>query len=249
MLYILFGFYLFFSQKSILYHPDNQDFKRCSGFKDYQKLEANGTRFYFKEGQGDDVIVYYHGNAGSACDRSYARAVFEQSDASLIFVEYAGYSNDDVNPSEELILNDVENIHNYIYEKDYEEVTVYGQSIGSGAASYHAGLGDVENLILVSPFSSLEKVAQSKYVIYPASILLTKEYDNVKWLKDYHGRLLIIHGDSDSIIPEKFSKELYQSIPSLEKEYILIEERGHNDIWLSANFKRQIIQFIKSDQE
>ena len=90
----------------MIYYPDNQDFYGCEGFKDYEKINFNGTRFYLFE-QSDSVLVYYHGNAGSACDRSFLKDIFEQSNHTLVFVEYAGYSNDTKKPSVVLFLKDV----------------------------------------------------------------------------------------------------------------------------------------------
>jgi len=248
IVYILFGLFLFFNQKSILYYPNNQDFNQCNGFSDYEKMNFNGTRFYFKQGTQDKVIVYYHGNAGSACDRSYLKSTFEQSNASLIFVEYTGYSDDNVKPSKKLILKDVENIHEYIAEKNYKNIIVYGQSIGSGAASYHAYLGKVNDLILATPFSKLVDVVQSKYIIYPAFILLREKYDNIKWLENYEGSLLIVHGDNDLVIPNKFSQDLFEDISNKNKNYVLIEGKGHNDIWSSSLFQNTIKDHINGAQ-
>ncbi len=232
----------------MLYYPSNQDFGQCNGFNNYKKINFNGTRFYFKQGTRNSVIVYYHGNAGSACDRSYLKSIFEQSNASLIFVEYTGYSNDNVEPSKNLILKDVQNIHKYIAEKNYNTVIVYSQSIGSGAASYHAYLGDVDYLILVTPFSRLVDVVQSKYIIYPTFILLRERYNNVKWLENYKGSLLIVHGDNDLVIPNRFSKELFENVPNKNKKYVLIKDRGHNDIWFSSLFQKTIINYINEVQ-
>jgi len=141
LVYTLFGLFLFFNQRSMLYYPDNQDFSQCPGFSGYELMESGRTRFYFKPGAGDRLIVYYHGNAGSACDRSSVKSFFEQSNASLIFPEYAGYSGDSVKPSRKLILVDVENIRDFIAGRSSDSVVIYGQSIGLAAASYHASLG------------------------------------------------------------------------------------------------------------
>ncbi|MBT7088384.1 alpha/beta hydrolase, partial [bacterium] len=241
LVYLIFGLFLFFNQKSILYYPNNQDFENCDGFDDYEKINFKGTRFYYKQGSLDDVIIYYHGNAGSACDRSYFRSVFEESDNSIIFVEYAGYSDDDRKPSKKLILQDVDNIYDFMSENSFENVIVYGRSIGSGAASYHTSLGNVDSLILVTTFSKLADVAKSRYTIYPASIMLGEKYDNIKWLENFEGNIIIIHGDSDSIIPHKFSQKLFDALTTEKKEYVLIEGKGHNNIW-SSSFRNKIIE-------
>lgn len=245
IMYILFGLFLFLNQNSMLYHPNNQIFEECSGFKDYEKLDYNGTRFYFKPRSMEKVIIFYHGNAGSACDRSFFKSVFEQSNASLIFVEYAGYSNDNRKPSKKLILKDVKNINTFVQDNSFINITIYGESIGSGAASYHSYIGDVNNLIFVSPFSRLVDVAQSKFIIYPVSLILKENYDNIKWLQNYENNIIIFHGDKDLVIPSRFSKKLFEKIPTNNKKYILIEGKGHNDIWGSSVFKNKLIEHIE----
>lgn len=244
IIYVSVGLLLYFGQKSLLYHPNNQDFNTCEAFKDYQKINSNGTRFYFKQGSNDNVIVHYHGNAGSTCDRAFTRPMFEQFNTSIIYVEYAGYSNDIVSPSKELILKDAKNIHDFIQKNEFTNVIVFGQSLGSAAASYQTSLGNVDHLILVTPFSTLQEVAQSMYKIFPASILLTENYDNIKWLQENENNLLIMHGDNDRIIPHKFSKNLFNKVPTDNKKYVLIEGSGHNDIWSSTKFQNTLNDYL-----
>lgn len=241
--YFIFGILLFLNQKSMLYYPNNQNFDNCIGFNEYEKINYKGTRFYFKQ-NSQNILVYYHGNAGSACDRSYLKSIFEESNYSLIFVEYAGYSADGKSPSKESIQNDVRNVNDFLIDKSFNNITILGESVGSGAASYHASFGDVDNLILITTFSSLQEVAQSKYIIYPASVLLTEKYDNIEYLKDFNGRILVIHGDNDKVIPHKFSKILFNSLSSKQKEYVLIHGYGHNDIWGSDITIEKVSQFL-----
>jgi uncharacterized protein len=248
IIYVLFGIYLFLDQKSMIYFPDNRDFEKCSGFNDYEKRNYEGTRFYYKAGKKDTVIVHYHGNAGSACDRSFLKSTFEKLNNSVIFVEYAGYSNDSRKPSISLILKDVENVRKFIQENKFKKVIVFGQSIGSGPASYQAFLGNVNSLILVTPFSSMKDLVQSQYKIYPASLLLTEKYNNVKWLQSFVGNLIILHGDSDLAIPNYFSRKLFDAVPTEDKEYVLINGKGHYDIWDSKEMEEKIVKFIDKNK-
>ncbi|MFC1756459.1 hypothetical protein ACFLY1_00730, partial [Patescibacteria group bacterium] len=73
------------------------DFKSCTFFQDSQKINIGGTRAYYKE-NSKKLILFYHGNAGSACDRSFLRDEFQKLGYSYIFVEYTGYSNDSRKP-------------------------------------------------------------------------------------------------------------------------------------------------------
>lgn len=236
---------MFLFQRSLIYFPTPQDFYSCEGFKDYKKVAENGTSFYLKEQNPNNLIIYYHGNYGSACDRSFYKDVLEKTGNSLIYVEYAGYSDSKQKPSKELILKDIENINNYIKNNNYKNITVYGQSVGGGAASYHASIAKVNNVVLTSPFSTLKELAQSKYPFYPVGILLKENYNNIEWLKDFKGNVLILQGNKDRIIPPKFSKKLFDSLKAKNKEYKIIEGKGHNDIWQSEEFQNTLVDFIK----
>jgi len=121
---------------------------------------------------------------------------------------------------------------------------VYGQSIGSGPASYHASLGGVDSLILVSGFSSLADIARKKFKIYPVSLILKENYPNTKWLSNFKGHIKIFHGDDDPVVSHKFSKKLYDNLYIEKKDYVLIEDAGHNDIWDSEKFKKLLMRFI-----
>lgn len=243
--YVIFGLILFFGQKSMIYFPDNQDFYSCSGFADYQTITYNSTRFYYKDVSEKNVTVFYRGNAGSLCDRAAFRPFVETEGRSMIFVEYAGFSNDSRSPSKELILEDVRNIVSFIRGKQYENVTVIGESLGSGAASYHASIGDVDRLALITPFSSIRDVGEHKFPFFPISLILTQNFDNVKWLKEYSNSVIILHGDEDLIIPYKLAVKLYESLATEHKEFVSLKGYGHNSVWNSPKFRTELAEFLK----
>lgn len=244
IIYLVFGVILYFNQRSMIYFPSYQDFYKCEGFDNYEKIDYNGTRFYFKQ-RNENVIVYYHGNAGSACDRSQNKFIFEKTNNSLIFVEYAGFSNDNRKPSKELILNDVKNINNFIEEQRFKKIIIYGESLGSAVGSYHAKIGNIEHLILVTPFSSIKDIAKSQFPYFPVNLILKENYDNIKWLSNYEGKITILHGNKDSVVPAKFSKKLYENLKTENKQYILIEGFNHNDLWLSNEFNDKLFEVLK----
>lgn len=244
LIYLLFVFFIYFQQRNIIYYPDDQDFYNCPNFNDYQAINYSGTRFYFKE-LSENVIVHYHGNAGSACDRSFLKPYLESSNYSIIFVEYAGYANDYKKPSKKLILKDVENMVDFIDKNNFKKVVVFGESIGSGPAAYHSYISKVDSLVLISPFYDLKSLAKFHYPIFPVSILLKDNYDNKKWLSNFKGNLLIFHGQLDLIIPYRFSKKLYNSVAGLNKEYVLLSNIDHNSIYNSNIFYEKLLEFLK----
>lgn len=250
--YIVTAAMLFFNKTSYIYFPDKTDFYACSYFTEGEKIEHNGTRMYYKParrqgGQNSkELVVLYHGNAGSACDRTLYASYFDRHNISYILVEYAGYAGDKRKPSRELILGDVDNIINLLETLDYDRLTLLGESIGAGAATHHAALKEPDKMILISPFTKLSDVARIHYPFYPAkSFLLQEDYDNVEPLSDYRGALLIISGQDDHIIPYSMSEELY-NIAKLAspKELMPVPGAEHNDLFIHDEVFEKIIEFI-----
>lgn len=241
--YLLGGVYLFYQQRTFVYQPELQMFDDCTGFEEYEKVNYQGTRFYLKP-QSENVLVYYHGNAGSACSQSSVKKQFEATGYSLLFVEYAGYSNDLSAPSKDLLLNDVQNISDYVTARDYKKIIVYGQSLGSGAASYHAHIGRVDGVILLSPFSRLQDVAQDHFKIYPVALLFTEKFDNIAMLKNFKGPVLIFHGDQDRVILPEQSAKLFSELSTDDKQYIVVPEKNHFNMWGAEIVPKQILHFV-----
>lgn len=229
LVYLGFGLVLFFFQRHFVYYSDKQNFNSCSGFADSQSVNANETRAYYKN-NSKKLLVFYHGNAGSACDRSFLKNEFEKLDYSYIFVEYAGYSNDSRTPSKESLMKDAENINEFLKTTNHEKLVLAGESLGAAIAAYHSSFAREDQLLLISPFYKMEDVAREHYPMYPVSFLLREKYDISRWTGDIN-QVEIIHGAKDKIIPATQGKKLFESIESANKKFVEIKDASHNDIY------------------
>ena len=243
--YISFGTLLTLNQEKVVYQPFPQDFNSCERFTNAEKVTFNGTRMYVHN-TDKPVAVLYHGNAGSACDRDLYANLFTQAGYSYVIVEYAGYSNDSRTPTHNLVKEDVRNVVEYLDSKNISNISIVGESIGTGAASYHASLQAPEKLILVSPFTDLYDIARNRFWFYPTSLLVDNAFDNQAALQNYESKLLIIHGSKDSIIPFKLGKELFDGL-SAEKEFVTIEGAGHNDLFSYQQTHVVIQEFLTQE--
>ena len=242
--YLIFGVLVSYYQESIIYLPNSQDFAHCPGLEGAQNLTSNGTRLYFKE-VGQKIVVIYHGNAGSACDRAYLASFFENAGYSYVVTEYTGYSNDKTPPSHAAIKADVRHTIDFIEKHGFTDVTVFGESIGTGVASYHISQKPPTSVILVSPFTNLIDVARNRFWYYPVSLLVTNAFDNEELLTLYHGRLLILHGTEDSIIPTQLGKRLFEKVNTPNKKLVLIEGAGHNTMYEFPDTIASMEEFIR----
>lgn len=244
--YIIFGFILFLFQEKYIYFPNEQDFYKCPGFADAEKINLQGTRFYYKY-ISDTLVVFYHGNAGSACDRAFFKSIFEKNKYSYIFVEYAGYSNDKKIPNKNRILQDVVRVNEFIKNKSPKKIILMGESIGTGPAAFHSTLFPADKIILINPFNQLVEVAQKHYPYYPVKLLFRNNFENDVWLKTFGGEILLLHAGNDSIIPLSSSKKLYNFLINKNKkiQYVVVGA-DHNDIYDFELTWETLNKFIKT---
>jgi uncharacterized protein len=242
--YIVTATMLFFNKTSYIYFPDKTDFYTCPYFTDMEKIQHNGTHMYYKQ-NGRELVVLYHGNAGSACDRTLYASYFDAHNISYILVEYSGYAKDNRKPSRELILRDVDNVISLLKTLDYDKLIILGESIGTGVATEHSALKEPDRMILISPFTRLSDIARIHYPFYPAWFLLEEDYNNIEPLSRYKGALLIISGKDDQTIPYSMSEELYNIAETASyKELIPVLNAEHNDLFIYNEFFEKIIEFI-----
>ena len=242
--YILFGALLFVYQRHYIYFPSKQDFNACANLpSDVEKITYEGTRMYVHKAT-DSWVVIYHGNAGSACDRSYYLDYFDARKYSYIIVEYAGFSNDSESPSQDAWMKNVRDADDYLKAQKAAKKIVIGESLGTALASYHSYIDRPDRLILISPFDSLEHVSQSMYWFYPIKLMLHDKYPSATWLADAD-HVLIIHGSDDDIVPIRFGRSLFDAISGADKTFVTVPGAGHNDIHDFNLTKESINRFFR----
>ena len=177
--YFLFGLFLYFNQTNMMFFPNSQVFNACENLDYTQKIKHNTTQLYYYQDKTNtnDLIIYYHGNAGAACDRFEIANKLKQNNISFILVEYAGYSGDKTKINQNNLNQNVHDVIDFTNSKNYKNIILGGTSLGSGFVSYHASLQTPHKIFLISPFDSLLNLAQSKYLLYPAKLLL--KYENL----------------------------------------------------------------------
>jgi acetyl esterase/lipase len=246
--YIGLGVVLYIRQDNMLFFPDQTPFAQCSDFSHAEIVDMEGTRGYFiPHGTSTDVLVFYHGNGGRACDRSPYETVALNSGYSILLVEYTGYAGDGQSPSTAHVLRDVERANRWVNNRHPKHIAIVGESIGTGAASYHSSLANPEKLALVAPFDRLSSAAFDVYPVYPIRLLLHVDLDNEKWAKSA-GSVLIIHGTKDPVIRFARGKALFDSLPQVNKQFIELPGATHEDALSSDKTLFAITQFLKGDK-
>jgi len=190
----------------------------------------------------DKAIIYFGGNAESV---AFSANDFKKEfkNHAVYLVNYRGYGKSTGHPSEKANYSDALKIYDE-FENKHENIIVIGRSLGSGVATYLASKRDISKLVLVTPFDSIERVAQSKFIIFPMSILLDQKYLSINRVKDIKAKSLVLIAENDEIIPFKNSQKLVNKFPSGQIDTVIIKNSNHNTISDSDSYFESIRGFI-----
>ncbi len=151
--------------------------------------------------------------------------------------DYRGYGLSGGQPTFASMATDAHRIFNY-YDKMLQKdgysgrVYVMGRSLGSQSAMELAAnySEKIRGLIIESGFIQNSRLL--KHLDLPFKPPAISEFENASI--DHIGRitipLLIIHGDSDILIPHIEAETIFDYIGSRDKKMVTIEGAGHNDI-------------------
>ncbi len=237
LLYLSLLFAFFYFQEIFIFSPDREPdnlTRDCSFLDKYEELLPFGddqTKFYLKNNNESKLLVFYHGGVGDLCYRKNIAKALESLDYDILLVEYKSYHNDLIEPSKESIKDDVENTITYIKNNKYKDISLFGVGLGTGIVGLHIeeSKSNVNKIVLISPFDSLSNALQRKIKIIPVNFLLTNDFENEKYFKNYKGEVLIIAGDNDKNISPVLSKKLQQLIGNNAK-FVLVENTKHYEL-------------------
>lgn len=248
-LYIGGFFFSSWAQELLIYPSPNRTNAACDREIAENIVQHDKTTlFHHHISDTDTVVVFYHGNGNIVCDMTFLIDIFNENEISYIFVEYPGYNNDGVKATHAGVLSSVRETVDYIDEWGYENVYVIGQSIGTGAATYHASLQETEKLLLLSPFTTLTNVVDQMVPIYPRFVIakyLDDQFNNLERLKSYAGELVIVHGTKDIVIDDSQGRELFDAASTEMKEYYSVDGYGHADLTQSQEMQDAVGNIVR----
>jgi uncharacterized protein len=200
LLYFLAAVFLYFFQRKFIYLP-----QKGAGVVYEKEIEIrNGEtvlRGWVVNEEKDKAVLYYGGNAESI---EYNIPLFKDifSDYTVYLICYRGYGASDGSPTEAGLYKDAVHVYDEIKSK-HNNISLIGRSLGSGVATYVASKRPVDKLVLITPFDSIEKVAQQIFWMFPMSILLKDKYESDRHVKEITSETMIMVAENDEVIPRK----------------------------------------------
>jgi len=233
---------MYFLQDYFIYYPDRTDFKliekvaKNSSFRiwpdDVESYRGFVSPMESEKARG--TIIVFHGNAGSALDRSYYVHALGRLGYRVILAEYPGYGSRPGKPGETQFTADaIETIR--LATKEFgHPLFLLGESLGCGVVAAAVAQSDIsiDAVGLITPWDSLLNLARHKYWFLPVRWMLKDTYDNVANLADYRGPVAMIIAEQDEIIPPRLANRLYETLRQ-PKRLWTFPKTGHNS-WPSG---------------
>ena len=259
LIYSLLLLIVFLFQRKMIYFPDTYsieeqqqladqaDLKLWPSTADYRGLIAKTSASIVK-----GTVIVFHGNAGSATDRTYYPNALEKQGYRVILAEYPGYAARNGAPSEQALISDGIETAKQALNDFGGPIFLWGESLGSGVAAgiVHSGQVPIKGIVLITPFDSLANVAQQHYWFFLAKWLIRDKFDNIKNLRDYSGNTAMLLATQDEIIPNKYSLKLFESLNQRKKLWTF-NDAGHNTLPLAQELPwwQEVMQFITDQNE
>jgi alpha-beta hydrolase superfamily lysophospholipase len=189
----------------------------------------------------DGVVFFLHGNAGNLESWFVNPDFYRAMNVDLFMFDYRGYGKSSGQiGSEAQLLADAQTAWAQVAPTYAgRPVVFYGRSLGSGlAARLAAALAPPQRpdlLLLVSPYRSLQALATEHYPFVPAAVLRYPVRTDLALqglMADAPGagrpRVLLLHGERDTLIPPAHSDALAALAPGVTVQHIA--GAGHGDL-------------------
>ncbi|NQD91069.1 hypothetical protein HP532_00200 [Pseudomonas sp. CrR25] len=183
---------------------------------------------------GPDALIYFGGNAE---DVSLNLPALTQTfpDHALYLLHYRGYGGSAGAPSEEAIQRDALALFDHV-RAAHPRVAVIGRSLGSGVAVRLASQRPVAQLVLVTPYYSLEELAVAQFPALPVRWLLKDRFESWRYAARITVPTLLILAEHDEVVPRASSAKLYGHFPPGVARLSVIPGTGHNSLSESPRY-------------
>ncbi len=185
---------------------------------------------WFVPGESQQVLLYFHGNAGNISHRLYSIKEFHDLGLSVFIIDYRGYGQSDGKPTEQGLYRDGEAAWRYLTGDRgivAQNIILFGRSLGGSVASWLAAREQPAALIVESSFTSVPDIGQEAYPWLPVRLLSRFRHSTLDQVTKVACPVLVVHSRDDEIIPFHHGKEIFSA--ANEPKTFLEIRGGHND--------------------
>lgn len=255
--------HLFYQPSRVLYlDPERIGLKE----QDIDFESKDGTKlhgwFFQTKGKVKGTIIQFHGNAQNITSHYVSLIWLVDNGYNLFTFDYRGYGLSEGEPDQEKIYEDaLAALERGAELKDKNgggRYIAYGQSLGGNIllrALVDSSVKDnVGFVVQDSTFASYQDIAfnrvASVWFLIPFSplsyLFVSDKMASAKVLHKIDWPTLVIVGQKDEVIPQKFGKEIFKKIPTEKKWLWKIPEGRHIDVFHRDNglYRKKFLELV-----
>ena len=217
--YILIGVVLYFMQDFLIFHPKKLTadykysfdipFREVNVAVDDEK-NISIVQFIIPDSLRKGIVLYFHGNRQNINRYAKHATQFTKNGYEVWMMDYPGFGKSTGDRSEKVLYEDALLVYNMAMKVEpLERIVIYGKSLGTGIAAQLASKRECRNLMLETPYYSMDALGRHYFFIFPVMpmskyTLPTYEYLELTKAKS----ITIFHGTRDGVIPYKHARRL-----------------------------------------
>ena len=251
IIYIGYLAVLYLTQNKLIFigaKPNHLTYKKLEVLSENilsDKIKLQGWHFSGAQAEGNSVVIFFGGNAQ---DVAHMVPYLKRLNTSSIYTfNYRKYGLSEGRPDETVLCCDAMNIYNHVkHNNPGKQVIIIGQSLGTAIAGYLSTKKKAAKLILISPLSSIYKIAREKFFYTFPKQLIKNNLNLYHYAKSISADTLVITAKNDTVIHPRHSKDTYKQIQS-NKALIEISDAGHNDLFDTEDTLIAINRFLQNN--
>jgi len=197
------------------------------------------------------VILFFHGNAGNISHRRDSIELFNRLGLSVFIIDYRGYGNSKGKPDEQGLYKDASAAWSYLTEEKGfadNQILIFGRSLGGAVAAGLASRVQAGGLILESTLSSAGDFARSVFPVLSRLVSIRYNFNTVENVKQVNYPVLVLHSPDDEIMPFHLGEKVFQS--AHEPKRFVRMQGGHNNGFLqSPRYEQELAGWLQSIQK
>ena len=240
--YIGLCLFFFFAQRSFIYFPR----QRQNNGVEIIKIDTQQAIVELSAGnlKNNRAVLYFGGNAEDV-SLSLTEYSLELSDVALYMMHYRGYGGSTGKPTEHDLRQDALAVYNRILDH-HSEILIMGRSLGSSIAIGVAVQVNPTGLILITPFDSIQNIAQQIAPFLPIHLLIKDPYSSVQLAPKIQCQTLVLAASNDGVVPAENTKRLVKALSPRITTLQTIPETNHNSISVNTLYWSCIRRFAEN---
>jgi len=248
--YLASGTVLYLVQDLLFFHPKKLPSSHRFQFEHpftelnipIEERNLNVVQFHTPAPNRKGIVLYFHGNMRNIERYANQAPLFTQNGFDVWMVDYPGFGKSTGKRTEEVMYDDARLLHAMaLKEVSTDSIVIYGRSIGTGVASYLAAHQPCQQLILETPYYSIEAIAKHYAPIFPVKWLMNYRFPIYEYLPQVKAPVTILHGTRDEIIPYRQAQRL-SAIKGVA--LVTIPSGKHNNLSSAPLFQQTLSRLL-----